>query len=182
MLKRIWLSTTSLANQISTGTDTPPSPVERKPSLIQSRRGRLILLCAIVFVLASAVRLLYFEDRFTEIERGTSFLTTLVKPYRQDALQMLEDSFYSFISSGEASADDNHEEFGVAKVAGGIFVSPELTDALGIPRGILPTGCLCVIDVPKGPRGDALLRDVTSGKKLALSSVIAIQRELIEEE
>jgi dolichyl-phosphate-mannose-protein mannosyltransferase len=96
MLKRIWLSTTSLANQISTGTDTLPSTVEPKPSLIQSRRGRLILLCAIVFVLASAVRLLYFEDRFTEIERGTSFLTTLVKPYRQDALQMLEDrSFFS---------------------------------------------------------------------------------------
>ena len=96
MLKRTWLSITSLINQTSSGIFTHRSPAEIEESTVQSQRVRLALLCATVFILAAGVRLLHLADHFTEIERGSSFLTSIVKPYRQDALQMLEDrSFFA---------------------------------------------------------------------------------------
>ena len=96
MLKRIWLSITSLASQASSVIFTHRSHARIQESSVRSQRGRLTLLCAIVFVLAAGVRLLHLEDRFTEIERGSSPLTSIVKPYRQDALQILEDrSFFA---------------------------------------------------------------------------------------
>lgn len=96
-----------------------------------------------------------------------------------EAMRTLEDSFYDFISSGQATADDMHVDFGVAKIKGGVFVTPEVAKALGIPDGILPTGALVVIDIPKTERGDALWADVVSGKKRALSSVVYIERQEI---
>lgn len=96
-----------------------------------------------------------------------------------EAQKALEDSFYQFVSSGTATADDMHVDFNVAKISGGVFFTPEVTKALGIPDGILPTGALVVIDIPQTPRGDALLADVVSGKKGFLSSVVAIHREAI---
>lgn len=98
-----------------------------------------------------------------------------------EALKALEDSFYDFVSSGTATADDMHVDFGVAKIKGGIFFTPEVSKALGIPEGTLPTGALCVIDIPETPRGDQLWADVESGKKGALSSVVLIEREVLED-
>ena len=90
MLKRIWLSITSLADKASSGIFTHRPNADDHSSL-PSQRLRLTLLCATVFILAGGVRLLHLKDRFTEIERGSSLLTSIVKPYRQDALQLLED-------------------------------------------------------------------------------------------
>ena len=95
MLKRIWLSITSLVNQTSSGIFAHRSTAEIEDTTVQSQRVRLTLLCATVFILAAGVRFLHLEDRFTEIERGSSLLTSIVRPYRQDALQILEDrSFF----------------------------------------------------------------------------------------
>jgi len=96
MFKRIWLSITSLANQAHAPLSRYLSTSDEKAVTILSQRVRMILLCVMVFILAAAVRLLYLEDRFTETQRGTSLLTTIVKPYRQDAFQILEDrSFFA---------------------------------------------------------------------------------------
>lgn len=96
-----------------------------------------------------------------------------------EAMKALEDSFYEFLSSGKATADDMHREFGIAPIVGGIVVTPEVTKALGIPDGTLPTGVLCVIDIPKTPQGDRLLTEVVSGEKCSFSSVMLVERQEI---
>jgi hypothetical protein len=97
-----------------------------------------------------------------------------------EAFKALEDSFYEFISSGKAEADDMHVEVGVAKPVGGVAFTPEVIKALGIPEGIVPLGILTVIDIPKNERGDQLLADIHSGKRRQLSIVAAVQRTAIE--
>lgn len=74
------------------------SAPESRTSSITSQH--FVLICAAVFLLASGVRLLHREDRFTEIDRGTSLLTSLVEPYRQDARQMIEDGSFLFPKKG----------------------------------------------------------------------------------
>ena len=98
-----------------------------------------------------------------------------------EAMKALEDAFYEFIASGKAGADDMHVDFDVGRVVGGMVFTPEVTKALDIPAGTLPTGALCVIDIPKTERGNQLWADIVSGKKTALSAVVAIRREEIQD-
>ena len=104
MLTRIWLSLTSFATQTSSGIFTNRSPSDIESS-VQSQRIRLILLCVTIFILAAGVRLLHLADHFTEIERGSTLLTSIVRPYRQDSLQILDDrSFFASKKSEDGGA------------------------------------------------------------------------------
>jgi hypothetical protein len=98
-----------------------------------------------------------------------------------EALRALKDSFYEFIGSGAASADNMHVDFEVGKIVGGLFFEPDLTRALSIPDNTLPTGALVVIELPETERGNALLADVKSGRKTQLSAVMQIERVPVDE-
>lgn len=94
-----------------------------------------------------------------------------------EAERAMADALYDFIGSGSGSADDMHVEFGVGKVVGGLFVTQEIAKALSVPDGILPTGALVVIDLP---RQSSTAQAVLSGAKRQLSIVAAIHREEID--
>lgn len=92
-----------------------------------------------------------------------------------EALKAWEDRFYDFLPESP-TADDMHEEFGVAKIVGGLCFTPEVTKALGIPDGIIPTGQFIVVRVPNTPRGDTLWDEAKSMQKPAFSIVAAVRR------
>lgn len=120
---------------------------------------------------------------------GTTTVNGVVVPNASDrdvvdtpeSLKSMEDAFYAFLSSGEATADDMHSEWKVARVVGGIVFSPETQKALKIPPGVVPLAIASVIDVPKNPRGDQLLADIASGKRKQMSIVAAIERVPIDD-
>lgn len=87
-----------------------------------------------------------------------------------------ENAFYEFLPKA-ATADDMHVDFGVAKIVGGMVFTPDVTKALGIPDGIIPTGQLIVVDIPKTERGEALWADVVSGRRKMFSIVATVARE-----
>jgi hypothetical protein len=57
---------------------------------------RLAVCCAAVFLAAIGVRLLHWQDARVEMERGESLQTTLVRPYRHEALRMEKDASLVF--------------------------------------------------------------------------------------
>lgn len=93
-----------------------------------------------------------------------------------EAVRAWENAFYEFLPKA-ATADDMHVDFGVAKIVGGLAFTPDLTKALGVPDGILPTGLFIVVDIPKTARGDQLWSDVTTGKRRMFSIVASVLRE-----
>lgn len=93
-----------------------------------------------------------------------------------EAVRAWENAFYEFLPQA-ATADDMHVDFGVAKIVGGLAFTPDLTKALGIPDGILPTGLFIVVDIPKTERGNQLWADVTTGKRKMFSIVASVLRE-----
>lgn len=95
-----------------------------------------------------------------------------------EALRAFEDSFYAFLGSGLAGADDMHIEWNVAKPVGGFVTTPDVLKALGA-TGTLPVGALVVIDVPRTTRGNALWADIKTGRKRHLSIVASVEREVI---
>lgn len=93
-----------------------------------------------------------------------------------EALRAWENAAYEFLPAA-ATADDMHVDFGVAKIVGGLVFTPDLSKSLGIPDGIMPTGFLIVVDIPKTERGDALWQDVVTGKRKMFSIVASVVRE-----
>lgn len=93
-----------------------------------------------------------------------------------EAVAAWEDAFYDFLPAA-GSADDMHVDFAVAKIVGGIVITPDLTEALGVSDGVLPTGALIVTRVPRTDRGDQLWHDITTGKRTMMSIVAQVQRE-----
>lgn len=97
-----------------------------------------------------------------------------------EALKAFTDAFYEFVSSGKAGSDDMHVDFDVARVVGGLVFEPDVTKALKIPDGVVPTGAVVVIDVPTTERGNQLWQAIKSGERKQLSMVARIQREVID--
>lgn len=87
---RRWLSERLAAPQAigarSRSTDLPGAP---KVTSSRARRT-LALSCAIIFLIALAVRLLYWQDASAEIARGDSTIQALAVPYRDEARRMLD--------------------------------------------------------------------------------------------
>lgn len=96
-----------------------------------------------------------------------------------EALRAWEDAFYEFLPN-QPTADDMHEDYGVAKISGGLVFTPELTKAMGIPDGVLPTGALVVTKIPKTSRGDMLWEDIKAGRRRMMSIVASVEREVAE--
>src|SRR5215471_8496532 len=138
MFKRIWLSITHSNHTFKTGPFRYLSQFDERLTTIPSQRGRLILLCLIVFILACGIRLLYLEDRFTEIQRGASLFTTIVKPYRQDAVQILEDRSF-FAPNRREGAGENRlllHPPGYALIILAIYGTDEPADSYSALRSI----------------------------------------------
>ena len=57
-----------------------------------------------------------------------------------------------------------------------------MTKALGVPDGVLPTGAVVVIDVPRTERGNQLWADIKSEKRKQMSIVARIRREPIDDD
>lgn len=95
-----------------------------------------------------------------------------------EALAAWKDACFSFLSDA-ATADDMHVDFGVAKIVSGQPFDPDLTKALGIPDGILPTGLLITVEIPRTERGDKLWSDVITGKRKMFSIVASVERQEI---
>ncbi len=62
--------------------------------------------CAIIFLVALTVRFLHWADYHAEIERGTTLLTTLVKPYIREAKQITEAGGLLLPKTSGESADE----------------------------------------------------------------------------
>lgn len=96
-----------------------------------------------------------------------------------EALRAWEDAFYDFLPH-QPTADDMHQDYGVAEIVGGLVFTPELTKAMGVPDGILPTGALVVSRIPQTARGDELWDDIKAGRRAMMSIVASVEREAIE--
>lgn len=87
------------------------------------------------YVARKADGTLAYDDGGTTIVNGKAkHITDRDVVDTPEALRAFEDGFYDFIGSGLAGADDMHEDFHVAKIVGGLVLTPELTAKLITPQ------------------------------------------------
>jgi hypothetical protein len=71
----------------------------------KSRRIRLAVACAIIFLLASGVRLLHWQDKHVEIVEGKTALGGVFNRYQKEARRMLDSGGILFPSEPPAAGD-----------------------------------------------------------------------------
>lgn len=81
-----------LGEQLS-ASGSPDHPRQSDSSsgvLDRFRPRKIVIICAIIFFVASTIRLLYWQDASAEIARGNSTIQALAQPYRDEARRMLD--------------------------------------------------------------------------------------------
>ncbi|HJQ71433.1 MAG TPA: glycosyltransferase family 39 protein [Blastocatellia bacterium] len=102
MIKREPLSATLNSSREWIGARLAPDE-ESIPA--RSRRRRILIACAIIFVIAAGVRLLQWQDLRISLEQGKPFATLLIRPYQREVSRMAEDGGLVFPSKAVDPTD-----------------------------------------------------------------------------
>ncbi|HJQ67801.1 MAG TPA: glycosyltransferase family 39 protein [Blastocatellia bacterium] len=75
-----------------------PQLQSASPTKSMSLRARLLIVCAAIFFISSAVRLLYFQDMRAEVLHTESLATTMIDKYEEEKQRMFNDGGLLFPS------------------------------------------------------------------------------------